>query len=132
MAQASLDIATDLRYEQRAGFAPRRWGLIENDLGAMNAALQRCRRVNYRAQWLQDAKRANKTEASMAKAFAPPMCERIIRRSTQLLGPEGTSQELLLENWYRDVKILDIFEGSAQVQRIIIARSLMGQDAGRG
>ena len=49
-----------------------------------------------------------------------------------LLGPDGTSQELLLEKWYRDSKILDIFEGSAQVQRIIIGRTLMGADAGRG
>lgn len=48
------------------------------------------------------------------------------------LGPDGTSTELLLEKWYLDVKILDIFEGSAQVQRIIIGRTLMGADAGSG
>ncbi len=50
----------------------------------------------------------------------------------ELIGPDGASEDLLLEKWYRDVKILDIFEGSAQVQRIIIGRSLMGADAGRG
>ena len=49
-----------------------------------------------------------------------------------LLGPEGARRELLLEKWYRDSKILDIFEGSAQVQRIIIGRTLMGADSGRG
>jgi acyl-CoA dehydrogenase len=50
----------------------------------------------------------------------------------QILGPVGASTDLLLEKWYRDMKILDIFEGSAQVQRIIIGRTLMGADAGRG
>ena len=47
----------------------------------------------------------------------------------QLLGPEGASKELLLEKWYRDLKIMDIFEGSGQVQRLIVARSLMGRAA---
>ena len=62
----------------------------------------------------------------MSKAYGPPTFERVIRRCMQLLGPVGSSKELLLEKWYRDVKILDIFEGSAQVQRIIISRSLFG------
>ena len=48
----------------------------------------------------------------------------------QLLGPEGASKDLLLEKWYRDAKIADIFEGSSQVQRIIIARELVGRLAG--
>jgi acyl-CoA dehydrogenase len=131
MAQASLDVAEPLLREQRASFAPHRWAIVENDLAAMSAALERIRRVNYQAQWLNDAGRSNKTEASMAKAYGPPTCERVIRRCIELLGPDGTSQDLLLEKWYRDVKILDIFEGSGQVQRIIVGRALMGQDAGR-
>jgi acyl-CoA dehydrogenase len=81
---------------------------------------------------LLDRSLPNKSEASVSKAFGPPTFEKIIRRCMQLLGPDGTSTELLLEKWYRDVKILDIFEGSAQVQRIIIGRALLGADAGRG
>lgn len=132
MAQASVDIATAILTERKAGFEPRRWAAIETDLGNMNAAIDRARHVNWQAQWLLDTGRPNKTEASMAKAFGPPTCERIIRRCMQLLGPEGTSTDLLLEKWYRDVKILDIYEGSAQVQRIIIGRALLGADAGKG
>ncbi len=71
----------------------------------------------------------NKTEASVCKAYGPPTFERIIRRCMQLLGPDGANQDLLLEKWYRDSKILDIFEGSAQVQRIIIGRTLMGHES---
>jgi acyl-CoA dehydrogenase len=81
---------------------------------------------------MTDQRLNSKSEASMAKMFGPPTFERVIRRCMQLLGPEGTSTDLLLEKWYRDVKILDIFEGSGQVQRIILGRTLMGPDAGRG
>jgi acyl-CoA dehydrogenase len=130
--QASIDVTTEILKSQRAGFTPQRWASIECELERMNDALERIRRVNYGAQWLLDARQLNKSEASVSKAFGPPTFEKVIRRCMQLLGPNGTSTELLLEKWYRDCKILDIFEGSAQVQRIIIGRTLMGADAGRG
>jgi acyl-CoA dehydrogenase len=131
MAQASLDTAASLLRERRAGFTPARWSQIETEMVAMGEALQRGRLVNFRAQWLQDLSLDNKTAASVAKAYGPPTEERVIRRCMQLLGPEGTSTDLLLEKWYRDVKILDIFEGSGQVQRIIVSRAVFGQASGR-
>jgi acyl-CoA dehydrogenase len=48
----------------------------------------------------------------------------------QLLGPEVTSKQLLLEKWYRDIKIIDIFEGTGQIQRLLVARQLMGRAVG--
>ena len=132
LAQASIDVAAGLLREQRTGFAAHRWAVIEAELQQMNAALDRARRLNLQAQWLQDSGRHPKTEPSMAKGYGPPTHERIIRRCMQLLGPYGTSRELLLEKWYRDVKILDIFEGSGQVQRVIISRALRGGAAARG
>lgn len=131
LAQASIDLTSGLLHEQRLGFAPRRWSLIEDELDQMNRALERGRNMNFRAQWLQDTDQIHKTEASLSKGYSPPTAERIIRRCMQLLGPEGTSTELLLEKWYRDIKIIDIFEGSGQIQRVIISRSLMGRDAAR-
>jgi acyl-CoA dehydrogenase len=132
ITQASLDVASGLLHEQRHSYAPHRWALVTNELDRMNDALERARRLNFQAQWLQDEKRPNKTEASMAKGYGPPTFERIIRRCMQLLGPEGASTDLLLEKWYRDIKILDIFEGSGQVQRIIIGRAVFGDaTAGR-
>jgi acyl-CoA dehydrogenase len=130
IAQASLDTATALLREQQASFSVRRWSAIEDDIARMNVALERVRRVAWGAQFLLDHKLPNRTEASGAKAYGPPTFERVIRRSMLLLGPDGTSKELLLEKWYRDVKILDIFEGSAQVQRIVIGRSLLGSHSG--
>lgn len=132
IAQASIDMTSEILHSQRLGFTPRRWSVIQEDLARMNSALDRIRRVNYGAQWLLDRGMPNKSEASVSKAFGPPTFEKIIRRCMMLLGPDGTSNDLLLEKWYRDSKILDIFEGSAQVQRIIIGRTLMGADAGRG
>jgi len=131
MAQASLDMTRQLLAGQRGGFAPHRWSQIEADLEAMDAALQRTRLTNFRAQTLQDRGVANKTEASISKAYGPPTFERVIRRCIQLLGPEGTSKDLLLEKWYRDVKILDIFEGSGQVQRIIVGRAVLAEASHR-
>jgi acyl-CoA dehydrogenase len=129
LAQASLDVTAQQLASQRAGWASHRWVTIESELQQMARALDRARRLNLRAQWRQDKQLDYRTEASVAKGYGPPTQERIIRRCMQLLGPEGASRELLLEKWYRDVKILDIFEGSGQVQRVIISRALMGRGA---
>jgi acyl-CoA dehydrogenase len=129
IAQASLDVATEALHERRHGFTPQRWSAIENDIANMNASLERARRVAWGAQYMLDRGIPNRTEASGAKAFGPPTFERVIRRSMMLLGPDGVSKDLLLEKWYRDVKILDIFEGSAQVQRIVIARAVIGANS---
>lgn len=57
-------------------------------------------------------------------------CEHIIRRCVHLLGPEGTSTDLLLEKWCRDAKTMELCEGSGQIQRLVVARSLMGRATG--
>lgn len=132
IASAALDQATTILKEQQASFSVRRWAAITDDIERMQAALDRTRRVAWGAQLMLDRGLLNRTEASAAKAYGPPTFERVIRRSMMLLGPDGTSEELLLEKWYRDVKILDIFEGSAQVQRIVIARSLLGPGTAKG
>ena len=130
LAQASVDVAQPLLHEQRAGFSPHRWSGIQEELRAMNRALERGRRVNYSAQYQLDKGAPSRTAAAISKGFAPQTCDRVIRRCMQLLGPDGTSKDLLLEKWYRDVKIMDIFEGSGQVQRIVVGRSLVGRLAG--
>lgn len=129
LGRAALELSTKLLSERRAGFTPQRWALIESELEQMGAALERARALNLRAQWLVDRGRPSRTEASIAKAYGPPVAERIIRRCIQLLGPDGSSTDLLLEKWYRDVKILDIFEGTGQIMRLLISRDLMGRDA---
>ena len=130
VAQASIDIATELLEARREKMSPRRWDAVSNDLRRMNVALDRARRINFNAGVDIDTGAPSRRTPAMAKAYAPQTCDRIIRRCMQLLGPEGASKDLLLEKWYRDVKIADIFEGSSQVQRIIIAREVVGRLAG--
>jgi acyl-CoA dehydrogenase len=130
LAQASIDVATGILKERRTGFTPQRWSAVQLELENMNTALDRGRRMNFQAQYLTDAGKSDRTASAAAKAYAPQTVDRVIRRCMQLLGPDGSSTDLLLEKWYRDVKIMDIFEGSSQIQRIIVARSLMGRTVG--
>ena len=92
--------------------------------------MSRARQLNFTARRVLDAGGSSRTEAATAKAFGPLNAHRVIRRCMQLLGPEGASSELLLEKWYRDVKIMDIFEGSGQIQRLVVGRAMMGRSVG--
>lgn len=130
IAQASLDVTRELLADMRSGFLPHRWSAIEEELRNIDFILDRGRRLNFHAQRLVDAGKPDAAASAMSKAYSPQTCERTIRRCMQLLGPEGFSDQLLLEKWYRDAKIMDIFEGSGQIQRLIIGRSLMGRSAG--
>jgi acyl-CoA dehydrogenase len=130
VAQAAIDVTTELLEARREEMSPSRWDALSNDLRRMNVALDRARRINFNAGVDIDTGTPSRRTPAMAKAYAPQTCDRIIRRCMQLLGPEGASKDLLLEKWYRDVKIADIFEGSSQVQRIIIAREVVGRLAG--
>jgi acyl-CoA dehydrogenase len=129
-AQASIDVTTALLRERRLGFTAQRWTLLEAEMGRMDAVLGRGRLLNLKAQYLVDRGTPSRFHAATAKVFSPQTCERIVLRCMQMLGPEGTSKELLLEKWYRDVKIIDIFEGTGQIQRLLVARHLMGRAAG--
>jgi acyl-CoA dehydrogenase len=128
-AQAALDTTTELLADQKNSFSSHRWASICEDLAAMNATLERGRRAARAAQSLLDRGMADRMAGAIAKAFAPESCERIVLRCMQLLGPEAASEDLLLEKWYRDLKIMDIYEGSGEIQRLIIARELMGSAA---
>jgi acyl-CoA dehydrogenase len=69
----------------------------------------------------------NSMEASMSKAKAARVANRVTLRCVELCGGRGYSEDSLLEKWARDSKILDIFEGTQQIQLLIIARRLLGK-----
>jgi acyl-CoA dehydrogenase len=125
IGQAVLDELTPRLNEMRLSFAPRRWSRIQSDVRAMNAALERGRLLARRAAWRIDHGLSFDREAAMAKAYIPPIVERITLRAIEFLGPEGWSEELPFEKWHRDIKILDIWEGTGNIQRRTVARSLM-------
>lgn len=76
--------------------------------------------------FLSDAAKPNNTEASIAKAKGGSAVREITQGCIDILGPLGVSREHLLEKWFRDVRITDIYEGTGQVQRLIIARDILG------
>ena len=82
--------------------------------------------LTLEAAWLADNRKPNSMEASMAKAKAGRVCNEITLRCVELAGTVGYSETELLEKWSRDSKILDIFEGTQQIQQLIVARRLLG------
>ncbi|WP_040837404.1 acyl-CoA dehydrogenase family protein [Nocardia brevicatena] len=80
-----------------------------------------------RAAWMADNKKPNSLEASMSKAKAGRTGTNVSLKSVELAGTLGYSQRLLLEKWGRDSKILDIFEGTQQIQQLIVARRILGK-----
>jgi acyl-CoA dehydrogenase len=79
-----------------------------------------------RAAWLSDRGEANNLEASVSKAKGGTAVRQITQGCIDLLGPIGISREHLIEKWFRDVRITDIYEGTGQVQHLIIARTILG------
>ncbi|MDI9954203.1 MULTISPECIES: acyl-CoA dehydrogenase family protein [Rhodococcus] len=82
-----------------------------------------------RATWMADNKKPNSLEASMSKAKAGRTGTAISLKAVELAGTLGYSERPLLEKWARDSKILDIFEGTQQVQQLIVARRLLGKSS---
>ncbi len=82
--------------------------------------------LSLRAAWQADNKVPNSKEASMSKAKAGRMGTDVTLKAVELAGTTGYSETTLLEKWARDSKILDIFEGTQQIQQLVVARRLLG------
>ena len=78
---------------------------------------------------MADNAKPNSLQASMAKAKAGRTCVDVAQRCVRLCGAAGYGEDLLLEKWARDAKILDIFEGTQQIQLLIVARQLLGKNS---
>jgi acyl-CoA dehydrogenase len=101
----------------------------EAELYRMEAELEAARLLVLKAAWLADNGIPNSKEASMAKAKAGRTANYITLRCLQLCAASGVTEIELLEKWARDSKILDIFEGTQQIQLLIIARRLLGKSS---
>ena len=105
---------------------PTKLTTLERDFMEMEANLQAARLLTWRAAWMMDQGMPNNLEASMAKAKAGVAVTQVTQKAVELLGPLGYSRKLLLEKWMRDGKINDIFEGTQQINLLIIARRILG------
>ena len=130
VGRAALDFVRDFFQRNnvplRYGISPRRLTAIERDFMEMEVQLKAARLLTWRAAWMLDAGMRNNLEASMAKAKAGKAVTLITQKAVELLGPIGYSRKELVEKWMRDAKINDIFEGTQQINLMIIARRILG------
>jgi acyl-CoA dehydrogenase len=130
VGRAALDFVRNFLKEQsvpvRYGLSPRRLSVVERDFMEMEVQLQAARLLTWRAAWMMDMGQRNNLEASMAKAKAGLVVTQITQKAVELLGPLGYSRKLLVEKWMRDAKINDIFEGTQQINMLIVARRILG------
>lgn len=95
----------------------------------MEADYEAARLLTLQAAWMADNSKPNSLQASMAKAKAGRACVDVTLGCVELCGAAGYGEDELLEKWARDSKILDIFEGTQQIQLLIVARQLLGKSS---
>jgi acyl-CoA dehydrogenase len=104
---------------------PNNVSSVEKEFYLMEAHLEAMRLLTWRAAWMADAEQFNNTEASMSKAKAGRYGTLITQKACEILGPLGFTRDELAEKWMRDSKIMDIFEGTGQIQHLIVARNVL-------
>ncbi len=129
-AKAALDLTRDLLAQAGVAVDYDRPALVQSAAAAkllqMEADWEGARLLMLQAAWMADNRQANAMEASMAKAKAGRVASDITLSCVELCGSVGYSEGELLEKWARDSKILDIFEGTQQIQQLIVARRVLG------
>jgi alkylation response protein AidB-like acyl-CoA dehydrogenase len=129
VAQACLDACVAFARERRQ--FGRRIGdfqMIQAQIADMAADVEAARLLTYRAAWLKDQGRPSTRETSMAKLFATEIAVKAASDAVLIHGGRGYSNRYPVERYYRDIKGLQIYEGTSHIQRIVIARELIGKE----
>ncbi|WP_208533568.1 acyl-CoA dehydrogenase family protein, partial [Pseudomonas aeruginosa] len=133
VAKAALDRTRELLKKAGCKFDYRKPLLTvshaEATLYRLEAEWEAARLLTLKAAWMADNKLPNSKEASIAKAKAGRVANEITLKCVELAGALGYAEDELLEKWARDSKILDIFEGTQQIQLLIVARRLLGKSS---
>jgi acyl-CoA dehydrogenase len=125
MGRAAHDFALDFVRTDYPAQGRRRQRALER-LARIRRGLHVARLMYLNAVWLAKQGESNVLEASYAKMYSPPIVLEAVATALDILGEAGVRNDRMLEKLYRDVKILDIGEGTQQVQRVIVARQLFG------
>jgi acyl-CoA dehydrogenase len=130
MAQAALDFTRDVLEEAGVslGYGPgvHAQSAVAQKFLDLEATFEAAMLTVLRAAWLAEQGKPNNLESSVCKAKAGSAVREITQGCIELLGSMGVSREHLLEKWFRDVRITDIYEGTGQIQNMIIARTILG------
>ena len=127
IAQAAFDVARGYAKERRA-FGQRigDFQAIQWKLADMATEIDAARLLVHRAAWLKQQGEPHSEAGAKAKLFASEMARRQTAEAIQILGGYGYTKEFPVERYYRDAKITEIYEGTSEIQRLVIARSVLG------
>jgi alkylation response protein AidB-like acyl-CoA dehydrogenase len=127
ITQAGFDVAVAYAKERRAfGHRIGDFQAISHKLANMSMELDAARLLVYRAAWLKQEGRPHTDAGAKAKLFASEMARRQTAEAVQILGGYGYTKEFPVERYYRDAKITEIYEGTSEIQRLVIARQILG------
>jgi len=125
IARASLELAKNYA-EERIAFKKsiKSFQGISFKLADMALGLESARLLTHKAAWLKDNNKPVTMAASMAKLYASEMATKISHMAVQILGAYGYSKDYPAERYYRDARVTEIYEGSSEIQRLVISREL--------
>jgi alkylation response protein AidB-like acyl-CoA dehydrogenase len=130
IAQAALDVATAYAKERIAFGGPiGRFGQIQEKLAEMQTEIEAARALTWRAARLKQAGLPHTVEGAQAKLLASRVARHWTGEAIQILGGYGYTREFPAERYYRDAKVTEIYEGTSEIQRLVIARALLGEAA---
>ena len=128
IAQAALDVATGFARQRVAFGGPiARFQAIQHKLADMQTEVEAARALTWRAARLKQADRPHTVEGAQAKLFASAVARRQTGEAIQVLGGYGYTREFPAERYYRDAKVTEIYEGTSEIQKLVIARALLGE-----
>ncbi len=126
LAQGALDESIKYAKQRRAfGKSISEFQGIQWMIADMQTELEAARSLTYFAAWLKDSGKQMGAAASKAKLYASEMANRVVYKAVQIHGSVGYSRETDVERMYRDARVITIYEGTSEVQRMIIARDLL-------
>ncbi len=130
IAQAALDAAVAYAKERRT-FGKLIGGhqAIQQKLADMQTSIEAARALTWRAAECKEAGRPHTVEGAQAKLFASRVAREVTGEAIQVLGGYGYTRDFPLERYYRDAKVTEIYEGTSEIQRIVIARAMLGEAA---
>jgi alkylation response protein AidB-like acyl-CoA dehydrogenase len=128
ISQAAFDVASAYAKEREQFGRPiAQFQAIQWKLADMATEIDAARLLTYRAAWLKQEGRPHAAEGAKAKLFASETARRQTAEAIQILGGYGYTKEFPVERYYRDAKITEIYEGTSEIQRLVIARSILGR-----
>jgi len=128
ISQAALEASaqyanTRVQFNQPIG----RFQAIQWKIADMATAIAAARALTYRAAWLKESRRPHSAEAAMAKVYASEMSTRVTSAAIQVFGGYGYCQDYPAERLLRDARITELYEGTSEVQRLVIARKILSE-----